>query len=123
MSQNYDITGCSSLGDIDASASTSASVGIGGLVGGLGNVATSAIYDNKVNIELSTPASQTELGLVVGHFNGNTKVITIGTEEKPITVAGKVNGVSISADNYTYYLYGPANYNEGTHIVNAVYGE
>ena len=123
MTQNYDIIGCSSLGDIDASASTSASAGIGGLVGGLGNVATSAIYDNKVNIELSTPASQTELGLIVGHFNGNTKAITIGSEEKPITVAGKVNGVSISADNYTSYLYGPANYTEGTHIVNAVYGE
>lgn len=123
MSQNYGITGCSSLGDIDASASTSTSVGIGGLVGALGNVATSAIYDNKVNLDLSTPAAETELGLVVGHFNGTSKAITVGTSEKPITVAGKVNGVTITADNYTGYLCGPQNYTDGTHTVNAVYGE
>lgn len=123
MTQNYDIIGCSSLGDIDASASTSASAGIGGLVGGLGNVATSAIYDNKVNLELTTAASQTELGLVVGFFNGTTKAITIGTAEKPITVAGKVNGTTITATNFTSYLCGPANYTEGTHVINAVYGE
>ena len=123
MSQNYELTGCSSLGDIDASSVTSSLAGVGGLVGGFGNVATSAIYDNKVNLELTTAASQTELGLVVGFFNGNTKAITIGSEEKPITVAGKVNGTTITATNFTSYLCGPANYTEGTHVINAVYGE
>ena len=123
MTQNYDVIGCSSFGDIDASASTSTILGIGGLMGGMGNYATSAIYDNKVKLTLTTIADQTERGLIVGYFNGNTKAITIGTEEKPITVAGKVNGVSITADNYTSYLCGPAKYTEGTHVINAVYGE
>lgn len=128
MTQNYDVIGCSSLGDIDASASTSTILGVGGLVGGLGNVATSAIYDNKVKLTLTTIAAQTERGLVVGYFNkpkdGDVaKAMTIGSVEKPITVAGKVNGTTITATNFTSYLCGPANYTEGTHVINAVYGE
>ncbi|MBQ1751192.1 MAG: hypothetical protein IIZ90_04130, partial [Bacteroidales bacterium] len=65
---------------------------------------------------------------VVGYFNkpkdGDVaKAMTIGSVEKPITVAGIVNGTTITATNFTSYLCGPANYTEGTHVINAVYGE
>ena len=63
-----------------------------------------------------------QIGLIVGTLNGNTKKVTIGTAESPVTVAGSVNGTAATADNFMTLIHNATNYTEGMHIFNVVFG-
>lgn len=88
--------------------------GVGGLYGGQGNVAENdKTYGNKVNATITTDASVTNFGLVVGKISSGAKVVVLGTDEAPIQVKGTVNGTAVTAENLANFLF-----NGGTAVDN-----
>lgn len=88
--------------------------GVGGLYGGQGNAAEeSKTYSNKVNATITTDASVTNFGLVVGKISTGTKVVVLGTDANPIQVKGTVNGTAVTAENLANFLF-----NGGTAVDN-----
>lgn len=88
--------------------------GVGGLYGGQGNVAENdKTYGNKVNATITTDASVTNFGLVVGKISTGTKVVVLGTDAAPIQVKGTVNGTAVTAENLANFLF-----NGGTAVDN-----
>ena len=63
--------------------------GVGGMIGNLGNSkhTEGAICGNIVNCLVKAAAGSTA-GMLVGHFNGTSNAIPLGTEEEPLKVAG-----------------------------------
>ena len=88
--------------------------GVGGLYGGQGNAAEeSKTYSNKVNATITTDASVTNFGLVVGKISSGAKVVVLGTDANPIQVKGTVNGTAVTAENLANFLF-----NGGTAVDN-----
>ena len=117
-SQAHTFSKCIAEGTVEAK-NTIASMG--GLVGTLGNVAFTGMDGCSVNCTLiGGPTNNT--GLVVGKFNGTTKVITLGSDDDPIKVAGSVNGTAISSSNYADFLYGTTGFSEDKHTVHGTFG-
>lgn len=119
-SQGHVIKNCVAKGTIESKVTITA---IGGLIGNIGNAAHTTGEGCSVNCVLKGTMDLAEVGLVVGYFNGSSKVITLGTEASKIKVAGSVNGTTITADNFTDYLHGPKNYSATNHTLNAEFGE
>ena len=116
--QTHTLKACEASGKLESKLAVS---GIGGLCGGIGNVANTICEGCKVNATL-VGGGTAQVGLVVGHLNGNTKTITMGTTEEPIRVAGSVDGTAATADNFMSLIHKATNYKEGTHIFNVVFG-
>lgn len=98
--------------------------GAGGLYGGQGNVAEdgSKTYNNSINATINAAATTTNVGLVVGKFSTGTNVTVLGSAGQPIKVKGAVNGIAITGENYTSYLYNGGNAVDNK-SVNAVFWE
>ena len=84
--------------------------GIGGMIGNIGNAATTTGEDCVINCVISG-ADPASAGMVVGLFNGTSQKINLG----PLEVSGSINGSPASASN----LWGTTNYTSGTHTINA----
>ena len=119
-SGGYQLTGCVNTGDVQSDVA--APMGIAGLAGCFGNAAHTTGGGCSVNCTVLSEDS-TEIGMLVGHFNGTSSAITLGSDANPIKVKGTVNGTALNASNYGDLLCGPANYTPGTHTVVAVYDE
>ena len=119
-SGGYQFTGCVNTGDVQSDVT--APLGIGGLAGCFGNTAHTTGGGCSVDCNVTSEDS-TEIGILIGHFNGTSSAITLGSDSDPIKVKGSVNGTVLTASNYSDYLCGPANYTPGTHTVNALYNE
>lgn len=88
--------------------------GVGGLYGGQGNAAEDGkTYSNKVNATITTDASVTNFGLVVGKISSGAKAVVLGTDANPIQVKGTVNGTAVTAENLANFLF-----NGGTAVDN-----
>lgn len=120
--QGMKIEDCHAEGKVTVAASLTG--GVGGLIGNMGNVAMTSGDGCTVNCVISHMADTafSVTGLVVGYFNGTSKVISLG-DNTPIKVKGEVNGVAVSADNFMTYLTGTHANNATNHTINAQYGE
>ena len=119
-SQGHAITNCVVKGSVESKVKLT---GIGGLVGNIGNAKHTTGEGCSVDCSLKGTDDTSEIGLIVGYFNGSSSAITLGTEASKIKVAGSVNGTTITAGNYSEYLHGPKNYSTTNHILNAEYGK
>ena len=117
--QTHTLKNCEATGTLEAKLAVS---GLGGICGGIGDVKNTLCDGCKVNATI-IGGGTAQCGLIVGHLNGKTKEVTIGTAESPVTVAGTVNEVKATAENYMSLIHNATNYTEGLHIFNAVYGE
>ena len=115
----YEVTGSHNYGPVQGDVKAT---GLGGLFGTLQDADLSTGTGCSVNCTL-TSSKTTEIGIVVGHFGGNTGTIVLGTDGDPIEVAGTVKGTVLNADNYGSYLYGPAKYDSNFHTIHATYSE
>ena len=61
----------------------------------------------------------------MGHIpcRSKDKEISIGTAESPVRVAGTLDGVTATAENFMSLLHKATNYTEGVHTFNAVFEE
>ncbi|MCR5325358.1 MAG: hypothetical protein K6E37_01240 [Bacteroidales bacterium] len=116
--QTHSLKNCEANGTIEAKKEVS---GLGGICGGVGNAENTICEGCKVFAHLYGGGT-VQCGLIVGHLNGNTKNITIGTPDSPVTVNGSVDGVTANADNYMSLIQKATNYTEGVHTFNAVFG-
>ena len=116
--QTHSLKNCETTGTLESKLAVS---GLGGICGGIGNVENTICEGCKVYSNI-IGGGTAQCGLIVGHLNGNTKNITIGTTESPVTVNGSVDGVTATADNYMTLLHKATNYTEGVHTFNAVFG-
>ena len=119
-SGGYQLAGCKNFGDVQCDVAST--TGIGGLAGCIGNSAHNTGAGCAVNCSVTSEAS-TEIGMLVGHFNGKTAVITLGSESDPIKVKGSLNGTAVDAGNFGSLICGPANYSTDVHTINAAFGE
>lgn len=124
-SNGFQVTGSRNEGRVSSSV---ASVGgVGGMIGNLGNSKNSGLAEgNSVSCAVSNGASDdglTYTGLLVGKFNGTSAVTVMGKSASPVRVSGEVSiggtAVTLTADNYTKWLVGTANYSESSHPVYA----
>lgn len=88
-SGNYELSGSTTTGDIVCNVPVSAG-GVAGMAGNLGNAAHAEgkIRNNTINCLVKAAEGTCGVGMLVGHFNGNTKTIYIGSAAEPIKVAG-----------------------------------
>lgn len=117
-SGGYAITNCTAKGTL---SSPVVLLGAGALIANVGNAAHTTGDGCKVDCVLDVPKTS-NVGMVIGYFNGKTKTIKMGSEV-PIKVKGTVNGTVLNADNFTSYLHGPGNFDASVHIINAQYGD
>ena len=117
--QTHTLKNCEATGTIKCAVAVN---GLGGLCGGIGNVENTVCEGCKVNATIESSATE-QVGLIVGHLNGNSKNITIGTTDSPVKVAGTLNGVKATSNNFKTLLHHAKNYKEGVHTFNAVFGE
>ncbi len=109
----FNVTGCENYGTVKsdvklAGAETSASGGIGGLAGAVGN--TVMEYSGcMVNCSVNAPAGSAGSMLVgvIGHNKSGGKAFTVGTAASPNKIKGYFNGVEVTADNYQTYMRRP----------------
>ena len=89
-SGGYELTGSTTTGSIVANCVLDTSGGIGGMCGNLGNAAHAEgmMVNNTIKCIVKAPEGCCGVGMVCGHFNGNTKTIYIGSAAEPIKVAG-----------------------------------
>lgn len=118
-SQGHVIINCKALGSVTAKSTVA---GIGGLIGNIGNAAHNTGNGCVVKCTITGGTAKTS-GLIIGLFNGNSKVIKLGTAADPIKVSGTVNGTTVTADNYNSYLNGSTKFKAENHVLTAVYGE
>ena len=118
-SGGYALTNCTAKGTIKSDVVL---LGVGGIIGNIGNAAHTTGEGCKADCTLDTPNS-TNVGMVIGYFNGKTKNITFGTTDSPVKVKGTVKGTVLSADNFGDYLHGPTNFAASVHVINAQYGD
>ena len=108
-SQGHVLSGCKVKGTATASCTV---MGIGGLVGNMGNVDGTIGEDCVINCIING-GTETNAGMAVGFFNGTSKTIYVGTANSPVKIAGgSLNGTAITADNYTSYIWGSGNASE-----------
>jgi len=117
-SNGYAVTNCTAKGTISSPVLL---LGASGMIGNIGNSAHTTGDGCKVDCVLDVPKT-TNVGMVIGYFNGKTKDIKMGTEV-PIKVKGTVNGTVLNTDNFSGFLHGPTNFDAKVHIINAQYGE
>ena len=119
-SQKHIIEDCNAFGTVTAETPARAIGGIAGLIGNAAkNTATGCVVNCQIN-----GGDDTNTGMVVGVYNGNTKTITLGSEDSPIKVKGFINGTGLTSDNYANYLHGNcANFTSEYHTIYAVFGE
>ena len=88
-SGNYELSGSTTTGDIVCNVPLSGG-GVAGMTGNLGNAAHAEgkIRNNTINCLVKATEGTCGVGMLVGHFNGNTKTIYIGSAAEPIKVAG-----------------------------------
>ncbi len=117
--QTHKLSDCEATGKLESKVAVT---GLGGLCGGIGNVENAMGENCKVNATI-IGGGTTQVGLIVGNLNGKSKNITVGTADKPVRVAGSVDGVEATADNFKTLLHHANNYTEGIHTFNAVFGK
>ena len=97
--------------------------GVGGMLGNIGNSAHAEgkVYGNVVDCVVKA-AEGSVAGMIIGHFNGTSATIYLGTDDAPIKVAGtfELGGATtvVSADNLSdaLLLWGNGgNYNPTSH--------
>ncbi len=97
--------------------------GAAALIGNIGNAKhTKHGMGCKVNADIQAK-DVTNVGMIVGKFNGSTQTITLGTEAEPIKIMGSLNGTALNEGNYAGYLWGPTNYTADTHSFITAFGE
>ena len=106
-SSSYQMTNCENYGDI---VSPKAGIYAAGFIGQFGNATNSATTGCKINCKVQGVEGGC-VGMLVGSFNGTTKVISIGSESAPCEVAGTltVGGVSTvitDAELTKEYMFG-----------------
>lgn len=116
-SGGYALNAVKNYGDISCDSDLTKG-GAGGLAGKFGNSAMTLCEKSAVNCNITVKDSAYG-GMVIGAFNGTTKVITCGT----IAVKGSFNGEALTEDNCKDHLHGAFNYTEGKHIINVTYGD
>ena len=86
-SGGYILTNSTNTGSVVANV---AATGVGGMAGNLGNSehAAGKMLNNTINCVVKGHDGTCGVGMVCGHFNGNTKTIYIGSAAEPIKVAG-----------------------------------
>ena len=112
-SQGHAITGCTGGGEIICKVNLTG--GLSGFIGNVGNVDHDTATGCKVNCKITVPEYNAKrMGMVVGYYNGSSKVVVLGSATDPIQVSGSINGVPASADN----IYGTDN--DSNHTINYV---
>lgn len=127
----YELTGSTNTGSVVANCVLSTG-GVGGMAGNLGNSAHAAglIANNTIKCLVKAPEGTCGVGMVVGHFNGNSKTIYFGTADEPIKVGGSLQiGETVTVIDATN-ANDPAvlgntcsNYLSTAHIFNCVLAE
>lgn len=90
-SNSYEIQNSTNIGDIVCNVPISGG-GVAGMAGNLGNSAhkEGLIKNNTIKCLVKAAEGTCGVGMVVGHFNGNTAQIYFGTEDEPIKVGGSL---------------------------------
>jgi hypothetical protein len=117
-SQTHTLKNCVAQGKLECAVKVT---GLGGLCGGIGNAANTMGEGCEVNATINSSETP-QCGLIVGNLNGKTKKVTIGTTDNPVKVAGSVNGVTATADNFMTLLHNATNYDASVHTFNVVFG-
>ena len=127
-SGGYELTGSTNTGNIVANC-VLASGGVGGMAGNLGNAAHAVglIANNTIKCIVKAPEGCCGVGMVCGHFNGNSKTIYFGTADAPIKVGGSLQiGETVTVVDASNVM-DPAvlgnhckNYSATAHIYNCV---
>lgn len=112
-SQGHAITGCTAKGEVIVKVKTTG--GTGGLIGNVGNVDHDTATGCVVNCKITAAANDgARTGMVVGYFNGTSKVVVLGSPSDPIKVSGSLNGAPASPAN----IYGTDN--DSNHTINYI---
>ena len=130
-SGGYLITGSTNTGNVVCNVPL-ATGGVGGMAGNFGNSAhgEGKMKNNTIKCIVKAAEGTCGVGLIAGHFNGNTKTIYFGTADEPIKVGGSViigdtttvvdatnyNSPSVLGSGCSYFL-------ETAHIYNVVLAE
>ena len=97
-SQGHAITNCTAKGEVIVKVKTTG--GTSGFIGNVGNVDHDTAYGCVVNCKITAAQNDgARTGMVVGYFNGTSKVVVLGSPSDPIKVSGSINGNPASADN------------------------
>lgn len=97
-SQGHTIKDCVAGGKVVVNVDVSG--GVGALIGNQGNAQTISGEGCQINCDITVMETEAECGLVVGKFNGTSKVVTLGTPESPIRIlGGAINGKEITGAN------------------------
>lgn len=121
-SYSHSVTDCTAEGSVTTKCTVTA---MGGLIGSNGDkdgsFGSGCSVDCTLTDESGNLTSKT-VGMVVGRINGNSGVITIGTSESPVTVAGSILGTTLTSSNYSSHIVGTTNYTTSVHTIYASYG-
>ena len=118
----HSLTDCTTEGSVTTKCKVTA---LGGLIGSNGDKDGSFGSGCSVNCTIADESGDmtaTTTGMVVGRINGYTGVVTIGTSDSPVTVAGTILGTTLTSSNYSNYLVGTTNYTTSVHTIYAEYG-
>ena len=130
-SGGYELIDSTNTGDIVCNVPISGG-GVAGMAGNLGNSAHAEgkIKNNTIKCLVKSAEGTCGVGIVVGHFNGNTKTIYFGTADEPIKVGGslQIGDVTTVVDSTNcndpaVLANGCSNYLETAHIFNCVLAE
>ena len=130
-SGGYELINSINTGDIICNVPISGG-GIAGMAGNLGNSAHAEgkIKNNTIKCLVKSVEGTCGVGMVVGHFNGNSKTIYFGTADEPIKVGGSLQigdvATVVDATNCNdpaVLANGCSNYLETAHIFNCVLAE
>ena len=90
-SGGYELINSTNTGDIVCNVAISGG-GVAGMAGNLGNSehAEGKIKNNTIKCLVKSAEGTCGVGMVVGHFNGNSKTIYFGTADEPIKVGGSL---------------------------------
>lgn len=122
-SGGYQLKNCSNEGNVTAEKAIAS--GVGGLFGNAGNAAMNIGEGCYVNADVIAPDAAAAVGMIVGHFNGQTAAITIGTEASPVKVNGSLSKGStstpVTAENLATVVCGDG-YDAAVHTIYASTG-
>ena len=130
-SGGYLITGSTNTGNVVSNVAISGG-GVAGMAGNLGNSAHASgiIKGNTIKCTVKAQEGTCGVGMVAGHYNGNSKTIYMGTADEPIKVAGSIQiGETVTVVDATNVM-DPAvlgntcsNFLATSHIYNCVLAE
>jgi len=113
QTQGHTFSNCFAGGTVESKCTIAA---IGGLIANIGNVAFTGMDGCTANCTLiGGPVGNS--GLIVGKFNGTDKVITLGSEESMVQIAGTVNGNKVTTENVATYFCGQTGFDPTNHTV------